>query len=119
MSNSEKQPREKSLYAEFQEQDEHPVDFNHGTNDFDTEVTFILKDIQEMLMEKNRKYGDSALNPIRIFSDVANTEQIRVRIDDKLSRMKNQQLDDEEDVISDLIGYLVLLKIAKQRNARS
>lgn len=33
-------------------------------------------------------------------------------IDDKLSRMKNLQDDDNEDVINDLIGYLILLKIA-------
>jgi len=37
--------------------------------------------------------------------------QILVRIDDKLSRMSNQ--DEDEDVVSDLLGYLVLLKIAK------
>jgi hypothetical protein len=35
-----------------------------------------------------------------------------VRIDDKLKRIKNGSLDkDDEDVVNDLIGYLVLLKI--------
>lgn len=68
--------------------------------------------IQDMLLEKNRKYGNSALDPVRVFSKANKAEQIRVRIDDKLSRMKNLQDDDTEDVINDLIGYLILLKIA-------
>lgn len=68
--------------------------------------------IKEMLLEKNRKYGDSALNPQRIFSRADPVEQIKIRIDDKLSRIRNQQPDDNEDTIDDLIGYLILLKIA-------
>ena len=113
----EHNPGERSIYEEYKDQDESPVEFNKTASDFGSEISTILREIQDMLMEKNRKYGNSALDPIRIFSNETNTTQIRVRIDDKLSRMKNQQLDDEEDVISDLIGYLVLLKLAKQRNA--
>jgi hypothetical protein len=74
--------------------------------------------IKELLLEKNRKYGDSALNPVRVFSKSDNMEQIRVRIDDKLSRLRNQQQDEDEDVIDDLIGYLVLLKIAQMQERR-
>jgi hypothetical protein len=40
----------------------------------------------EMLLEKNAKYGNSALEPIRCFSRADPLEQIRVSIDDKLSR---------------------------------
>jgi hypothetical protein len=72
--------------------------------------------IKELLIEKNRKYGDSAVNPIRILSKSSNTEQILVRIDDKLNRIKNMQSDEDEDVITDLIGYLVLYKVAKKIN---
>lgn len=39
-----------------------------------------------MLLAKNAAYGNSALEPVRIFSKADPTEQIRVRIDDKLSR---------------------------------
>lgn len=81
---------------------------------FDQSVWDTLIGIFSMLIEKNRKYGDSALNPARIFSKADATEQIKVRIDDKLSRIKNAQDDEDEDVIADLIGYLVLLKIAKE-----
>jgi hypothetical protein len=71
-------------------------------------------DITEMLLEKNVAYGNSALNPIRIFSNADDMEQLNVRIDDKLNRIKNKRLyagDNDED---DLIGYL-LLKKAKKR----
>lgn len=71
-----------------------------------------MKILTGFLLEKNRKYGDSALNPKRIFSKASSIEQIKVRIDDKLSRMENQQTDEDEDVVLDLIGYLVLLRIA-------
>lgn len=76
-------------------------------------ISKVCDDVKEMLIEKNRKYGDSALNPIRIFAKSDTVEQIKVRIDDKLNRFKNmQQKDDTEDVINNLIGYLILLKVA-------
>mgnify|MGYP001574034209 FL=1 len=65
-----------------------------------------------MLLDKNRKYGDSALNPQRIFSRADTIEQINVRIDDKLSRLKSRQADEDEDVENDLLGYLILKKVA-------
>ena len=74
-------------------------------------ISIVCDNIKEMLLEKNRKYGDSALNPIRIFSKADTTEQLKVRIDDKLNRLKNLQEDETEDVINDLIGYLILLKV--------
>lgn len=79
------------------------------------DIIQICDDIKSMLLEKNEKYGDSALNPTRIMSKCDAVEQIKVRIDDKLSRLSQGNVDDDEDVINDLIGYLVLLKIAQQR----
>ena len=69
-------------------------------------------ELKEMLLEKNRKYGNSALKPIRIFSQCDSTEQLYVRIDDKLSRIKNRQNDEDEDPILDVIGYMILLLIS-------
>ena len=68
--------------------------------------------IKEMLLDKNRKYGNSAIAPKRIFSSADPIEQINVRIDDKLSRIAAGQTDDTEDAESDLIGYLILKKVA-------
>jgi hypothetical protein len=76
-----------------------------------SDLLIVTKQIVNMLMEKNRKYGDSALNPKRIFSKADSLEQLYVRIDDKLSRIANRQDDEDEDVINDLLGYLYLAKI--------
>tara|TARA_R100000656_G_C3942457_1_gene126953 strand:+ start:580 stop:1158 length:579 start_codon:yes stop_codon:yes gene_type:complete len=72
-----------------------------------------IEEIKSFLLEKNTQYGDSALNPIRIFSTADKTEQIKVRIDDKLNRLVqgSASLESDEDVIKDLIGYLILLLI--------
>lgn len=70
--------------------------------------------IQEMLLAKNAAYGDSALNPLRIFSRASSSEQIRVRIDDKLSRLERGHAAGE-DAVADLVGYLILLVIAEER----
>lgn len=76
--------------------------------------------IKEMLLDKNQKYGNSALSPKRIFSKQNSVEQIKVRIDDKLSRISNissnPELVDEDDSEKDLIGYMILLRIAKRLN---
>ena len=84
------------------------------------EITQMCDEIKQMLLDKNKKYGDSALEPIRFFSQASPMEQILVRIDDKLNRIKqgSQHLTEDEDVISDLIGYFILLKIACKRDTR-
>lgn len=68
--------------------------------------------IKAMLVEKNKAYGNSATEPVRIFSSASSDEQLLVRIDDKLSRIARGKAMGE-DVIDDLIGYLVLLKIVR------
>lgn len=82
-------------------------------------IKAVCEQIKRMLLEKNRKYGDSALNPKRIFSKADSIEQINVRIDDKLSRIASAQDDDTEDAELDLIGYLILKRIAKERKTNA
>ena len=76
-------------------------------------ISGVCDDIKELLINKNRKYGNSALKPCRVFSKASAVEQLLVRIDDKLNRIMQGAglLADDEDVVNDLIGYLVLLKI--------
>lgn len=82
---------------------------------FQEEVYQVLSEITEMLIAKNQKYGNSAIEPLGIFSDLSPEEGLKVRIDDKLKRIKNGSLDrDDEDVVNDLIGYLVILKILQK-----
>lgn len=87
--------------------------------DTQNEITAVCTELRDLLLEKNRKYGDSALNPKRIFSKADAVEQIKVRLDDKISRLMNQQNDDDEDVVMDLMGYLVLLRVALKRRKES
>lgn len=82
---------------------------------FIKDLDTVLGNIRELLIEKNRKYGDSALSPSRIFSRASSKEQLKVRIDDKLTRIANQEPDEDEDCIEDLTGYLVIYKIAELR----
>ena len=81
------------------------------------QIANVCDDVKTLLLQKNEKYGDSALHPIRILSKSSATEQILVRIDDKLNRIKQGGiLEDDEDVVTDLIGYFVLLKVALQND---
>jgi hypothetical protein len=79
---------------------------------FEKDLSQILEEIATMLISKNQKYGNSALEPLGVFSQLPARDGLLVRIDDKLKRIKNGSLDkDDEDVVNDLIGYLVLLKM--------
>jgi hypothetical protein len=74
--------------------------------------------LKALLLDKNASYGDSALNPVRIFSKADPAEQIRVRIDDKLSRFARGSEYPGDDALWDLCGYLVLLKIARDKERK-
>ncbi len=81
-------------------------------------IKWTCNEIRDLLLSKNKAYGDSALEPDNIFSKLDNAQAICARIDDKLSRIKNRGLDDAtEDTLDDLIGYLILLKIARSSKA--
>ena len=72
------------------------------------------KELEELLLSKNEKYGNSALEPLNVFSEAGAVAGIKMRIDDKLKRIKNAGLvDATEDTLQDLAGYLILLMIAK------
>ena len=69
--------------------------------------------LKDMLLAKNAAYGNSALEPVRCFSHGSTVDQLLVRIDDKLSRIATVGIGDAgEDTLRDLVGYLVLLRVA-------
>lgn len=78
---------------------------------FKESVADVLDDIGATLIKKNESYGNSVFEPVRIFSKADELEGLRVRIDDKLSRIAKGNESYNEDTITDLIGYLILLKI--------
>jgi hypothetical protein len=81
---------------------------------FEETLDAVLSDVRSLLIAKNAAYGNSALDPVRIFSQSSTQEQIRVRIDDKLSRLVRGQAAGE-DVIDDLLGYFVILKMSEKQ----
>jgi hypothetical protein len=78
------------------------------------EILGVCMELAVFLMDKNQKYGDSALDPVRIMSESDPTEQIKVRMDDKLSRLYRGHTGGE-DAVKDLVGYWVLLRVAEKR----
>jgi len=74
-------------------------------------------ELAQFLVEKNAAYGDSALAPLRAISKSDPAEQIRVRMDDKLSRLVCGHAAGE-DALKDLVGYWILLKICERRIAQ-
>ncbi len=81
----------------------------------DTEqlIEEMCESMKDLLIQKNRDYGDSATNPSNVFSSGSPVDSLCARIDDKLMRIQNKGINDKtEDTVSDLIGYLILLKVA-------
>ena len=82
--------------------------FEHG-------ISKIIDKIESTLLMKNIEYGNSVLEPVRVFSNASPIEQINVRLDDKLSRMLNDcEKTIKEDTVLDFIGYLILKIIAEK-----
>ena len=87
----------------------------HPDAEMKDKIQFQCRMISDLLCKKNESYGDSACSPIQIFSKLEADDAICARIDDKLSRIANRGLNGEtEDTLFDLIGYLVLLQIARK-----
>lgn len=74
------------------------------------EITEAMKDL---LLYKNQKYGDSAINPEKIFYKGDSTSSILIRLNDKIGRVKANP-DDKPRVndVCDIIGYCTLLLIS-------
>lgn len=82
------------------------------------QIVSTCTEIADMLVAKNRAYGNSALDPIRVFSKVPAVDQLNVRIDDKLSRLARGSEYPGDDTVLDLVGYLVLLLVARKRGEK-
>ena len=70
----------------------------------DEKFKIISSSMASLLEYKNKKYGNSALEPLNLFKGKCKVGQ---RIDDKLARVKNGGELQKNDV-SDIIGYLIL-----------
>lgn len=75
----------------------------------------VCDEVKDLLCQKNRAYGSSAFEPVRVFSKLDAEAGINVRIDDKLARI-SRGVKDQEDTELDLIGYLILKRVLELRN---
>ena len=76
-------------------------------------IKIMFGNFMEFLIEKNNRYGDSALQPLNIFSKTGTEDQICNRLDDKLKRIANGEELRKND-ISDVFGYIALLMIQNE-----
>jgi hypothetical protein len=84
--------------------------------EFQTKLDTLLLNVGNLLKSKNEAYGNTSLNPPNIFSKLDSSEAICARIDDKIMRIKNRGLvSATEDTLTDLIGYLLLLKMSRKK----
>lgn len=80
--------------------------------DTQKKIALVFDGMREVVLEKNKRYGDSALSPLGCFSKVSADESIRIRLDDKLKRIMNASELRKNDV-ADIIGYLSLLCVSR------
>lgn len=74
-------------------------------------IARVSNDLRDFLIGKNISYGNSAFEPINVFSKLPAREGILLRIDDKLKRIRNGTAYPGDDNIKDLTGYLILLMV--------
>ena len=80
-------------------------------------IVEVCDNMKSLLLYKNQKYGDSALNPNNIFYKGDSTNSIKIRLDDKIGRIKNNtdeilKIND----VADIIGYCTLLLVSMGAN---
>ena len=88
-------------------------------SDTQQNMQHVLDSMKDLLIYKNNKYGNSALEPMDVFTrhvcdqNTAGLNSILVRLDDKLKRIQNAEELRKNDC-SDLIGYLTLLCVEQE-----
>jgi hypothetical protein len=84
-------------------------------------IAEVTDEFRDFLIMKNEQYGDSAIDPVRVFSKASPEEQLKVRMDDKLSRLVrgDDRLEPDEDIVKDLLGYWILLQVIRRKAARA
>ena len=82
-------------------------------SDSQKKIIEVCDSMKDLLLYKNQKYGDSALNPNNVFYKGDATNSIKIRLDDKIGRVRNCEETRVNDV-ADIIGYCVLLLVSME-----
>jgi hypothetical protein len=72
----------------------------------------VTEGLNYLLQEKNKRYGNSALEPLDNIKYTVE-DGIKIRLSDKLKRVINSEELRKNDV-ADIIGYLILLCVNKE-----
>ena len=78
------------------------------------EITKKCNEIRDLLLEKNEAYGNAVFDKGVLF-DVDPLYAIQARINDKLNRIKNNNVYHSDNDLLDLTGYLILLQVMKEQ----
>ena len=89
----------------------HRKEYGNEETPSQKKIIEVCDSMKDLLLYKNKKYGDSALNPKNIFYKGDSTNSIKIRLDDKLGRVMNSGETRVNDVC-DIIGYCVLLLVS-------
>lgn len=87
----------------------------------DQAIRDAVVEIQQLLLSKNEQYGSSAMDPVQIFAKgYPSDAMIRIRLDDKLSRLArgNDSIESDEDIFKDIAGYCILWLAQKKLQRR-
>lgn len=89
------------------------IDWTEKMSDTQMKLVDVLDGMKNLLLYKNKKYGDSAINPKKIFYKGDSTNSILIRLDDKIGRVMSNP-DDKPRVndVADIIGYCTLLLVS-------
>ena len=82
--------------------------------DWKLKIKQICDEMADFLIRKNESYGNSAFEPVGIFSQGDAEENLKVRIDDKLNRLIQGNEYVGDDTVKDLCGYLILLMVLQE-----
>lgn len=85
---------------------------------FSAAVDLELQAVRALLVAKNAAYGNAALEPRPVFSALCPAARLEARLDEKLARVATftaAGLVAREDDVADLLGCLVLLRIARRQ----
>jgi len=86
---------------------------------YEKSLKLVLGDLECFLLDKNKKYGNSLFNDIGIFHKGSPLDKFDARIDDKLARKKNNNVNEDEDIELDLLGYLINKRIYLNHNQQT
>jgi hypothetical protein len=85
----------------------------YSQRDTDRAIRHVCKEFGEFLVEKNHKYGNSAFEPMTVFSQASAEEKLRIRQEDKLKKIVTGSNLKDEDAEQDFVGYHFLIKALK------